>query len=511
MEFSDELGQFFIFGECIQRAEPFKSFRLKGDIRSIQIIGHEAAKGAIAAVPGKDGLSRAAAGAVLGFLVAGPLGTVVGASAGAAAPKGKAGRDATEERFTLLVEFVNESPKIQTAYVSRGELSQLAPYLSEPKKVEKKEIEFDVNLHVNPKNGIIYSGCEIYAEKFNRKRIEKILNSNLSSLITLQELIDYIKSPGKRFAEDNSLKRIEKLYLALRYRGESERSKKEIRYSIFDYSQPCEEFFYYKTGGAYAKMTDEFESISNRIYDILNKNISSKNLDEVLSLHISPQISKNPRRFPTDLAIVNVAAIAPGSFFEQGLFDFGSAWSLESSVLPRAFTLDELKLESARLRNLVGPDKFDKFLCRSVSSLHIASHEMLDKIMKKEVLSTSDIGRALQCCVSLCFMADRDEVAYAENTAKAVLIKAQIGKRTKKTDTTINSLQTFIECSKGEFSEKLGIYRLGLKKKAYSAPEQIEQIVEKEAKSANKKVTQSKTSINENSNNLWSKVKNIFR
>ncbi|KPF91575.1 hypothetical protein IP81_10315 [Novosphingobium sp. AAP83] len=138
MEFSKEFGQFFILGDCIQRAQPFKSYQLKHDILSMKIIGHEAAKGAIAAVPGKDGLSRAAAGAVLGFLVAGPVGTAVGASAGVGAPKGQPGRNATEETFTLLVEFLKENPKIQTATVSRDELSQLSPYLSAAKKIENE-------------------------------------------------------------------------------------------------------------------------------------------------------------------------------------------------------------------------------------------------------------------------------------------------------------------------------------------------------------------------------------
>lgn len=138
MEFSKEFGQFFIFEDCIQRAQPFKSYQLKHDILSMKIIGHEAAKGAIAAVPGKDGLSRAAAGAVLGFLVAGPVGTAVGASAGVGAPKGEPARNATEETFTLLVEFLKENPKIQTATVSRDELAQLSPYLSAAKKIENE-------------------------------------------------------------------------------------------------------------------------------------------------------------------------------------------------------------------------------------------------------------------------------------------------------------------------------------------------------------------------------------
>lgn len=500
MEFSKEFGQFFILGDAIQRANPFKSFRLKDDIRSIQIIGHESAKGAIAAVPGKDGLSRAAAGAVLGFLVAGPLGTVVGASAGAGAPKGKAGRDATEERFTLLVEFVNESPKVQTAYVSRGELSQLAPYLSEPKKVEKKEIEFDLNLHVNPKNGKIYSEYEVHAAKFNRKKIEKLINSNFSSSMALNELIDYIKSPVKNYYTENSLSRIESLYLALRFGGDPERSKRHIRYAIFHYSQPCEEFFYYKNGDAYEKMTDEFDSISNRIFDILKKSINSKNLDEVLGLHIAPHIIQKPGKFPTDLAIVNVAAIAPGSFLETGLYSFGTGgWSIE-----------KLKLESARLRNLVGPHKFDKFLCRSVDTSHIASHRMLDKIIKKEVLSVLDISRALECCISLCFMADRDEVAYAENSARTILMKAQAGKRTTKIDEAINGLQEFLEYPKGEFSQELGSYRSNLKKKSKSASIKIEKNDPQKGKARVENEKKKKLNAQETTNSFWRKMKNIF-
>lgn len=499
MEFSKEFGQFFILGDSIQRASPFKVFRLKDDIKSIQIIGHEAAKGAVAAIPGKDGLSRAAAGAVLGFLVAGPVGTVVGASAGASAPKGKAGRDATDERFTLLVEFINENPRVQTAYVSREELSQLAPYLSEPKKADKKEIQFDASRHVNWKTGTIYYEHREYGEKFNRELIGQIANNESPSYKLIEELVSYINSPIVEGCLDNRRSRVEKLYFALRTMNDSERSKGLFKRSIFDYSQLGMKFLNSKIDGDDIQLTEECDLIINQIYARLKKNINDDELDEFLRLHIVHCIDKNLGKFPTDFAMVNVAAIAPGSFFE------------DRAVLVRDLHLDELRLESARLRTLVEPNKFDKFLCRSVDSLHGASRGALEKISKKEILSASDISRTLQCCESLCFMADRDEVAYAEDSARTVLMKAQAGKRTKKIDEGIGSLQTFIEYPKGEFSDQLALYRLNIKRKSKSPPSNIRKPKSKEIHNISKNLAKGKLNEKENSNKFWSKVKNIFR
>lgn len=74
-----------------------KSIRFKNRVRSIEVTSRSAAKEA------DSKLSSAAAGAILGFLVAGPLGTVIGAGSGAGSA-----RAAKSETFGVTIHFVDQ-------------------------------------------------------------------------------------------------------------------------------------------------------------------------------------------------------------------------------------------------------------------------------------------------------------------------------------------------------------------------------------------------------------------
>jgi hypothetical protein len=82
-------------------------------------------------------LPRAAAGAVLGFLIAGPLGTVVGAGAGASGAKaGQAGRS---ESYGITITFKNHQYLIGD--VSPRELEQLRGFLAAPAQPAAHSVE----------------------------------------------------------------------------------------------------------------------------------------------------------------------------------------------------------------------------------------------------------------------------------------------------------------------------------------------------------------------------------
>ena len=87
-------GSWSIYNDRLTRLYPRKSIALKGNVREIKVLSHQAAEA------GTDGMTRGAAGAVLGFLVAGPVGTLLGAGAGASSAKrGK------EESYSAIVTF----------------------------------------------------------------------------------------------------------------------------------------------------------------------------------------------------------------------------------------------------------------------------------------------------------------------------------------------------------------------------------------------------------------------
>jgi len=119
-------GHWSIFDGRIERSYPKKSFTLTDNVRDLKVIRHNAA---VAAVAGREGLPRAAAGAVLGFLIAGPLGTAIGAGAGAAGSGG--GHEGSPESYTILLTF--QSFEFLMGTVSSFELEQLQQYLKPDK------------------------------------------------------------------------------------------------------------------------------------------------------------------------------------------------------------------------------------------------------------------------------------------------------------------------------------------------------------------------------------------
>lgn len=109
-------GSWSISGDRLYRIYPKKSIKLKDNLRSIKVLSHSGA------LSGSDGLTRAAAGAVLGFLVAGPLGTVLGAGAGAGgAKRGKS------ETYSVISSF--NTGEVILADATPFELETLRSYL----------------------------------------------------------------------------------------------------------------------------------------------------------------------------------------------------------------------------------------------------------------------------------------------------------------------------------------------------------------------------------------------
>lgn len=111
-------GSWSILGDRIERVYPSKSINLPDNIKKIDVFYHSEAVNGVA---GRDGLPRAAAGAVLGFLIAGPVGTVLGAGAGATGAN--AGRAAQPETYSITITFKNGQHLIGD--VSLSELEQL--------------------------------------------------------------------------------------------------------------------------------------------------------------------------------------------------------------------------------------------------------------------------------------------------------------------------------------------------------------------------------------------------
>ena len=118
-------GHWSVLNGKIERSYPRKAYDLTGNVRKIEVMRHNAA---VSAVAGRDGLPRAAAGAVLGFLIAGPLGTVLGAGAGASGAS--AGREGAAESYTITITFKNH--QFLLGDVSIFELEQLMEFLDVP-------------------------------------------------------------------------------------------------------------------------------------------------------------------------------------------------------------------------------------------------------------------------------------------------------------------------------------------------------------------------------------------
>jgi hypothetical protein len=112
-------GSWSISSNRLSRIYPKTSIPLRENLRSIKVLSHNAA------VAGSSGLTRAAAGAVLGFLVAGPVGTVLGAGAGAGGAK-----RGTLDTYSIIVSF--KSGEVILGDVTAFELEALREYLPRP-------------------------------------------------------------------------------------------------------------------------------------------------------------------------------------------------------------------------------------------------------------------------------------------------------------------------------------------------------------------------------------------
>lgn len=136
-------GNWVISGDRIERGYPKKSITLKDNVKEIKVLYHSEAR---EAVTGRDGLPRAAAGAVLGFLIAGPVGTVLGAGAGASGAKaGQAGRS---ESCGVTITFANHQYLIGD--VSMSELEQIREFLDHPAQAATDPVDRDASVVVLP-------------------------------------------------------------------------------------------------------------------------------------------------------------------------------------------------------------------------------------------------------------------------------------------------------------------------------------------------------------------------
>lgn len=136
-------GSWSILGDRIERIYPKKSFSLTDNVKEIKVFHHSEAREAVA---GRDGLPRAAAGAVLGFLIAGPVGTVLGAGAGASgASAGQAGRS---ESYSITLSFKNHQYLIGD--VSPSELEQLRAFLDAPAQSAQQAVESATSVAASP-------------------------------------------------------------------------------------------------------------------------------------------------------------------------------------------------------------------------------------------------------------------------------------------------------------------------------------------------------------------------
>lgn len=76
VESGAKLGRYWsIWGGMMRHVEKGNAIRLRGRLKSLEILSH-------VNDAGSSGVGNAAAGAVLGFLLAGPVGTAIGAAAG---------------------------------------------------------------------------------------------------------------------------------------------------------------------------------------------------------------------------------------------------------------------------------------------------------------------------------------------------------------------------------------------------------------------------------------------
>lgn len=253
----------------------------------------------------------------------------------------------------------------------------------------------------------------------------------------IDQVVSFINSPITEYSVDDRVWRIEQVYLAMRFRENRDRSKAQIKRAVFCYSQLKFDH------------NDPYPEIVDGLYDRLIENFDDAEADKMLKKHIVPLLSQKPTRFPTDLALVNVAAIPANSFLEAGLFGPPEAWWLDKQVVQRAYSVDELRVESVRLQNAAGIARFKKYLDASIKSLRTFSKTSLDKVTKKQSVNASDLKNGLRWAASFCYAPDEASLAIAEGASATLLGMVGTGKRTKAMDAAISSLEAFLAYPKG--------------------------------------------------------------
>jgi hypothetical protein len=275
------------------------------------------------------------------------------------------------------------------------------------------------------------------AHEANFSLLKKLSSGKATGKELLDEVVSFISSPITEYSVDDRAWRIEKIYLVMRFRKNKERCKEQIKSAVFCTSQLSYDY------------KDPYTDIVDGLYDRLIENFEDAEADKMLKRHIVPLLLHKPTRFPTDLALVNVAAIPANSFLEEGLFGPPEGWWLDKRVVQRAYSLDELRVESIRLQKAAGKARFQKYLHASIKSLRTFSKKSLNKAMEKQGVNASDLKNGLRWAASFCYSPDEDSITFAERASSTLLAMVGSGKRTKAMDAAISGLEAFLAYPKG--------------------------------------------------------------
>lgn len=275
------------------------------------------------------------------------------------------------------------------------------------------------------------------AYEANFTLLKNMASGNEKGKNLIDKVVNFINSPITEYSVDDRASRVENLYLAMRFRENKDRCKAQIKSAIFSYSQ-----LNYDYKNPYADIVDG-------IYDRLMENFGDVEADKMLKKHVAPLLTQKPTRFPTDLSLVNVAAIPADSFLEKGLFGPPAGWWLDKQVVHRAYSLGQLQDESMRLRKAAGKARFEKYLDTSIKSLRTFSKKSLDKATRKQNVNASDLKNGLRWATSFCYAPDEASLDIAETASSTLLGMVGAGKRTKAMDAAISELEAFLAYPKG--------------------------------------------------------------
>jgi TPR repeat protein len=299
------------------------------------------------------------------------------------------------------------------------------------------EADYDTNIRSSQVSYSQNLDQERELQESNFQLINKYSKSDIKGRRLLKILIEYINSPVQNRKLENA-DRFENLYLAIRFREDNERSKIRLRWAIFDY---------YQVGSDHR---DSYDEVINGIFSRLMDGCDDKDADMILKDNISPFFSNKPARFPTDFIIANVAAVPEYSFLEEGLWNPEKQdWELDKAVVNRTFSISELREESKRLIKVVGKDRFEKYLRNSINLQRAYAQKSLGKLLEKQGIKASDLKNGLKWAASLCYAADADSVAHAEETVLKLIGMVGTGKRTQAMEAALSNLEAFLAYPKG--------------------------------------------------------------